>query len=171
MKVRCLFPILIAVAVLAAACNRASDPAAAPETVSAPVDTAPASAPEPVAAPTPAPAPASAPAPAPTPTAAPAAEIATFAVPNLDAATAKNLAGAIGQDPGVVSARPDLAGGTFAVTFKPGATNPDSLLGALAAAHPGTTLRDVVPAGADPAAPPVHNCGGCPFANQCGSGP
>jgi len=121
-------------------------------------------------------APAVAAAPAPAPTApAPAAvaerplpriETATFAVPNLDALVATNMAAALAAVPGVTKARPNIAEKRFEVDFAPPAALPDGLLTALKAVSPATTLEGVKPAAGAPA--PEGGCGGCPMKDTCG---
>jgi hypothetical protein len=101
---------------------------------------------------------------------APAAETATFQVPGLDAELVGKLTAALGSRPGVVSARADQAGGTYAVTFTPGQTNPQELLKALQGIKAEIGIKGVAGATREEAPPPGHNCGGCPHRNTCAKG-
>jgi hypothetical protein len=103
------------------------------------------------------------------PAPAPAAEAATFAVPGLNAELVTKLTQALADKPGVVSAKADEVGGTYAVSFTPGQTNPDALLKALQVVKADASLKGVSAAtGADPGVAPEHNCGGCPYHDTCG---
>ncbi|HOX46749.1 MAG TPA: hypothetical protein PK668_24340 [Myxococcota bacterium] len=99
---------------------------------------------------------------------APAAETATFAVPGLNAELVTKLTQALADKPGVVSAKADEAGGTYAVSFTPGQTSPDALLKALQAVKADCSLKGVAPAAGDDGAAPKHDCGGCPYHDTCG---
>ena len=87
-------------------------------------------------------------------------EVATFAAAGLDATTAKNLALALKDVDGVLSAKPILEKDQIEVTFQPPSTNSDAIRQALATVVADITLVDVKPG--DPHAIPGHDCGSCP---------
>jgi len=93
-----------------------------------------------------------------------AAEVATFAVPELDEALGKQLATAVGEEKGVVSAKPDLDKGQFLVTFTPGESSPDGLLTRIQSVSSGAQLEGV--AAAEGGAK-KKGCGGCPSKSKC----
>lgn len=106
--------------------------------------------------------------PAPAKAETPAAETATYTVPGLDQeATLKSLSKSLKDLSGIVSARADAEGGTFAVTFEPGKTNPDEILKAVNTVAPEAKLKGV--GSADPKAAAKHDCGKCPSKSSCGS--
>ena len=106
-----------------------------------------------------------APAPAPAP-AAPRVETATFAVPDLDAMVATNMAAALAAVPGLKAARPRIADKRFEVDFTPPTATPDALLAVLKGVSAATTLEGVKPIDGAPA--PEGGCGSCPMKDSCG---
>jgi hypothetical protein len=96
---------------------------------------------------------------------APANEVATFAVPDMSEDLVKSLVGALADEKGVVSAKPDTTAGVIHVTFEPGTINPKVIGEKLSTVTEGVTFEKV--AAADSAAP-AHQCGGCPMADTCG---
>jgi len=133
---------------LAAACKNQTDAPAAPEP---PKAKAPPAAETPEAAPEPE---------------KPASEVATFSVPDMDAALVKSLVDALAGEKGIVSAKPDTDAGTLHVTFEPGTTNPSTIGKVLSTVSAGAQLEKVA-ASTDPAQP-AHDCGGCPMHDTCG---
>ncbi len=129
--------LLLALLVLAAAagCNTAQPPAAETEATEEPAEAAP-----------------------------PAAEVATFAVPDLDEALGKQLAATVGQDEGVVSAKPEPDKGHFLVTFTPGVASPDAILTLVRSVSPEAQLEGVAAAAGGAA---KKGCGGCPSKSKC----
>ena len=95
--------------------------------------------------------------------AAPAAEIATYAIPDLDDELGKTLAMAMAEVEGVDAARPDTDEGLFEVTFKPGATDPAAILTAVQAVSVEATLQGVAPVEGGK----KKDCGGCPKKHKC----
>ena len=95
---------------------------------------------------------------------APAAEVATFAVPGLDDEIGKQLALAVGEEAGVVSAKPIVDKGQFQVTFTPGQSNPDGLLARIQTVSSAATLEGVAVAEGGAA---KTGCGGCPSKSKC----
>lgn len=95
---------------------------------------------------------------------APAAEVATFAVPDLDEALGKQLATTVGQDKGVVSAKPELDKGHFLVTFTPGEASPEAILTRVRSVSPEARLEGVAAAAGGAA---KEGCGGCPSKSKC----
>jgi hypothetical protein len=104
-------------------------------------------------------------APAPAP-AAPRVETATFAVPDLDAMVATNIAAALAAVPGLKTARPRIADKRFEVDFTPPTATPDALLAVLKGVSAATTLEGVKPIDGSPA--PEGGCGSCPMKDSCG---
>ena len=94
---------------------------------------------------------------------APAAEIATYAIPDLDDELGKTLAMAMAEVEGVDAARPDTDEGLFEVTFKPGATDPAAILTAVQAVSVEATLQGVAPVEGGK----KKDCGGCPKKHKC----
>ena len=93
-------------------------------------------------------------------------ETAVFAVSNLkDAATVKSLNGALAKEVGVLSAKADVEGGKFLVTFESGKTTPEALGKVLATVAPETKFETVQAADASAA---KHDCSKCPSKSTCG---
>ena len=96
--------------------------------------------------------------------ATPAAEVASYAVPDLSAELGRQLVASLGEQPGVVSARVDEEKGLFLVTFRPGQTDPATMLSQLQTVAAGATLTEV---GAAAAGKDEKGCGGCPSKSKC----
>ncbi len=90
--------------------------------------------------------------------------VATYEVPGLDEATAKQLTLALSDRDGVVSAKADQEKSLFQVTYSSGC--PHSMEGALKGVVAETKLQGVTARGGD--APATGACGGCANKATCG---
>jgi hypothetical protein len=153
---RVLVAIPVAALLGAAILIACQDPGEGPEAPSAP------------AAPVPAPAAKAPPAPVETATSgSPSSSSAIFEFAALEPGEVQPLIVALAEDPGVISAKPDVRARQLAVIFDSGKTSPAALLDRLVKLKAGASLKGVssLP---PPAAGPEHECGGCPFHDSCG---
>ena len=90
--------------------------------------------------------------------------VATYKVPGMDDAVAKQLTLALAGRDGVVSAKADVEGGLFKVTYSSGC--PHSMEAALKKVAADTALEGVTNRTGD--APVKSGCGSCPNKNTCG---
>jgi len=95
----------------------------------------------------------------------PCCEVARFSVEGLDMAMAGQLVKALTDMPGVLSAKPAVADGSFSVEFENPTSSPKAILEALQGAGSAVTLLDVVPAEAS--AGDKSGCAGCPSQSKC----
>jgi hypothetical protein len=92
-------------------------------------------------------------------------EVAIFSVDGLDMTMAGQLAQVLAELPGVITAKPVVAEGKFAVQFTNPTSTPKALLDAFKTAGVSATLLDVKPAEAKAGAKSA--CDGCPSKSKC----
>lgn len=92
--------------------------------------------------------------------------MAQYAVPSLSKKSAKQLARAVAKQPGLVSAKPDMAAKTFSVVFETGKTSSAEILDSLKKKAPGVTLGKEGPFETKASA---SACAGCPSSKSCAS--
>ncbi len=92
-------------------------------------------------------------------------EVAVFSVDGLDMALAGQLALVLADLPGVITAKPVVEEGKFAVQFTNPTSTPKAILEAFKTAGVSATLLDVKPADAKAGAKSA--CDGCPSKSKC----
>ena len=93
-----------------------------------------------------------------------APHMAIYKVPELNEELAKGFIKELAKLEGIISAKPVIDEGTFAVTFEPAKTDPQKIETALAELAPEAKLDKV-----GPAAKAAHgDCGKCPKHKTCG---